>query len=217
MAKKLLFAALLVTTLCARAQGPGSAFGKEPDDKLKQMYAETYDRKREIRLDGKKYRIYNNYVTFGIGKGYNTVWSRFFHATAADFHFHIRKTYFQTGGYLQGRNFYDRQQIQLHLAPGYRRESYQYFWAAYGGFSYSNGYYPVSLQNAAGTDTVIYDLMSEPGLYAAIHAFYKLRFDYGIGLTLFGDINKRQSMVGARIELFFSGAYRGTVVRKEED
>ena len=208
---------MLVTTLGAPAQGPGSAFGKEPDDRLKQMYAEPYDRKREIRLDGKKYRIYNNYVTFGVGKAYNSAWKQLFLATAADFNFHIAKAHFQLGGFLQGQNFYTRQQVQLHLGGGYRRESYQYFWAAFGGLSYTNGYYPFTLKTMGGSDSLIHPVMSVPGLYAAVQLFYKLRFDYGIGLTVFGDVNQLQSTVGARIELFFSGAYRGTVVRKDED
>lgn len=217
MLKKPLFAVLLISSLAACAQGPKSAFGSEPLDKLTQMYAEAYDRRKEIRLDGKKYRIYNNYVTFGVGKAYNSAWKQLLLATAADFNFHIRKTHFQLGGFLQGQNFYTRQQVQLHLAAGYRKESYQYFWAAYGGVSYSEGYYPLTLKTAGGKDTLTYPLMRVPGLHAAVQLFYKLRFDYGVGLTLFGDVNERQTTAGARVELFFSGAYRGTVVRKDED
>lgn len=217
MYRKALFIFLLAPALLARAQGDKSAFGKEPDSKLSQLYREPYDRKREIRLDGKKYRIYNNYVTLGVGKGYNSAWKELFVATGADFNFHIRKAGFQAGGYLQGQDFYTKQQLQAHLASGYRKESYQYFWAAYGGISYTNGYYPKTLKSVAGNDSLIHPVMSEAGLYAAVQLFYKVRFDYGIGLTVFGDVNGKQSMVGARIELFFSGAYRGTVLHKDEE
>ncbi len=199
-----------------RAQNTKSIFGKEPDNQLKGFYAEPYDKKKEIKLDGKKYRIYNNYVTFGIGKGYNSIWKQGFIATGFDFNFHLRKTYFQAGTYLQGPSFYNKQQIQMHLAGGYRKESYKYFWAAYGGLSYTNGFYPVTLKDGGGKDSTIHPIMSEIGIYAALQAFYKLKFDYGIGLTIFGDVNQKQYMVGARIELFFSGAYRGTILHTDE-
>ena len=45
----------------------------------------------------------------------------------------------------------------------------------------------------------------------------KVKFDYGLGLTFFGDVNKIQSMIGARFELFFSGAFRGNIRHKEEE
>jgi len=214
---KALFLLLIGFVALTKAQNSPSAFGKEPDSQLKELYKEPYDKKREIKLDGKKYRIYNNYVTFGVGKGYNSVWDQGFLATAADFNFHIRKPYFQAGSYLQGHDFYTRQQVQLHLAAGYRSESYKYFWAAFGGVSYTNGYFPYALKDIKGEDSLIHPIMSEVGLYAAFQLFYKLKFDYGIGLTAFADVNSKQYMVGARIELFFSGAYRGTILHKDEE
>lgn len=216
--KKALFFLLIGSAAIMVAQGDKSAFGKEPNSQLKELYKEPFDRKKEIKLDGKKYRIYNNYVTLGVGKGYNTIWDQAWFATAADFNFHIQKAYFQSGFMVQGPSFYNRQQVQLHLAGGYRKESYKYFWAAFGGLSYTNGYYPLMLKGVNGKDSAYANpppLMSEVGLYAAVQLFYKVKFDYGIGLTIFGDVNEKQSMVGARIELFFSGAYRGTIIRKD--
>jgi len=216
--KKALFFLFIGFVLVSRAQDNKSAFGKEPNSQLKTLYAEPFNRKTEIKLDGKKYRIYNNYVTLGVGKAYNSIWDQGFVVTGADFNFHIRKAYFQMGGFLQGPSFYNKQQVQLHLAGGYRKESYKYFWAAFGGFSYTNGYYPLMLKDMAGKDSVNrFPIMSQPGLYAAMQLFYKVRFDYGIGLTVFGDVNSKQYLVGARIELFFSGAYRGTILHKDEE
>jgi hypothetical protein len=218
MLRKALLILLLPVAQAACGQAGNSAFGKEPDDKLKQLYAEPYDRKKEIRLEGKKYRIYNNYVTLGAGPGYNSAWKSVFLVSGADFNFRIQKARFQAGTYLQGQNFNTRQQIQLHFGGGYRKESYKYFWAAYGGFSYSIGSYPRSfVSDFTGKDTTIYPTMREPGLYAAAQLFYKLKFDYGIGATVFGDVNGKQYVAGIRIELFFSGAYRGTVLHKDEE
>jgi hypothetical protein len=217
-AKKALFFLFIGSVALTQAQGDKSAFGKEPNSQLKELYAQPYNKKTEIKLDGKKYRIYNNYVTLGIGKGYNSIWNSGFITTGADFNFHIQKTYFQMGGYVQGPSFYNKQQVQLHGAAGYRKESYKYFWAAFGGLSYSNGFYPFMLKDAKGEDSVTtYPIMSQVGVYTAVQFFYKLKFDYGIGLTLFGDINSKQYFVGARVELFFSGAYRGTILHKDEE
>ncbi|HXB41954.1 MAG TPA: hypothetical protein VNZ49_15540 [Bacteroidia bacterium] len=215
--KNLLFALFIGFEALTNAQNPKSAFGSEPNSLLKSMYAEEFDKKKEIKIDGKKYRIYNNYVTFGIGKGYNNIWNQGFVVTGFDFNFHIRKAYFQTGGFLQGPSFYNKQQVQLHMGAGYRKESYNYFWAAYGGLSYTNGFYPRTLTDVTGKDSVIHPVMSEIGAYVAVQMFYKLKFDYGAGLTIFGDINQKQYVIGARIELFFSGAYRGTILHKDEE
>ncbi len=219
-AKTALFFLFIGSVAFMQAQGPKSAFGKEPDSQLKELYAQPYNKKTEIKLDGKKYRIYNNYVTLGVGKGYNSAWNTGFITTGADFNFHIQKTYFQLGGYLQGPTFYDKLQVQMHGAAGYRKESYKYFWAAFGGLGYTNGYYPLMLKGVSGKDSARANpppIMSEIGVYAALQMFYKVKFDYGIGLTIFGDANQKQAFVGARIELFFSGAYRGTILHKDEE
>jgi hypothetical protein len=216
MFRKLVFAFLAALPLLGLAQG--GAKSENPDEKLAGLYKEPYDRKKEIRYDGKKYRIYNNYVTLGVGKGYNSLWNDGWTYTAVDFNFHLSKTYYQAGGYVAGPSFYNKEQVQLHLGAGYRKESYNYFWAVFGGLGYTNGFYPVQLKDMAGKDSAkIYPIMSLPGFHFAAQAFYKLKFDYGIGLTIFADVNSKQYNVGARIELFFSGAYRGTIRHKEED
>lgn len=216
MIKNLLF--LLFTGSALLSFGQGAPRSENPDQQLTGLYKEDYDRKKEIRYDGKKYRIYNNYVTLGVGKGYNSIWKDTWTYTGVDFNFHIRRAYFQGGGFVSGPSFYNKEQVQLHLAGGYRKESYKYFWAVFGGLSFTNGFYPVPVKDMAGNDSAkAYPIMSEVGAYVAAQLFYKLKFDYGIGLTAFADANSKQYCVGARIELFFSGAYRGTIRHKEQD
>ena len=218
MLKKTFYILLFSTAwFCAIAQGNKSAFGDSPGSLLKSLYKEEYSRKKEIKLDGKKYRIYNNYVTVGAGKGYNSGWNEGLFTSAVDFNFHLQKTYFQMGGLLQGRSYGDNQLIQLHFCAGYRKESYNYFWAAYGGLSYTDGFFPLYLKNTTGGDSTVIQSVKQIGLYAAVQAFYKVKFDYGIGFTLFGDVNQQEYMVGLRLELFFSGAFRGNIRHKEEE
>jgi hypothetical protein len=171
--------------------------------KLSEMYKEPYERKREVIFQNKKYHIYNNYVTGGIGKCYNSGWNNVQLCPALDFNFHIGKQSFQIGGVLSEPNFGINNCLQIHLCYGYRIERSNYMLAAYGGISHTSGYLkPVN-------DTTPSVSFSNVGVYLALQCFYKLKFDYGAGLTAFVDANATQILTGIRLELFFSGAYRG--------
>jgi hypothetical protein len=170
---------------------------------LKQIYSEPFDRKREVVFKNKKYRVYNNYITGGIGKCYNSGWSNVQLCPALDFNFHIGKQSFQIGGLLSEPNFGINNCLQLHAGWGYRYERSNYMLAAYGGISHTSGFLkPVN-------DTTSAASFSNVGAYIALQCLYKVKFDYGIGLTAFVDINATQILTGIRAELFFSGAYRG--------
>ena len=171
---------------------------------VKGLYREAFDKKKEIVLQNKRYRIYNNYLSAGVGQCYNSGWKEVELCTSFDFNFHATKKYFQIGGNLVGPALWNNNCIQLHAGWGYRLERCNYQVAAYGGVSFSDGYY---------LKTTNYDSlkikMSSVGVYAAIQGFYKFKFDYGLGLSSFVDVNPKQTLVGLKVELFFSGAYKG--------
>lgn len=169
---------------------------------LKNAYSEPFERKREVVFKNKKYRIYNNYVTGGAGKCYNSGWREGEICPALDFNFHIGKKYFQIGGMLAGPRFGVNNCVQSHLCWGYRFERVNYMLAAYGGLSYITGYY-------LPKDSVNQKPFRTAGAYIALQYFYKVKFDYGLGATAFLDVNTTQILSGIRVELFFSGAYRG--------
>jgi hypothetical protein len=178
-------------------------FARENKEIIK-LYKDTFERKKEIVLQNKRYRIYNNFLSAGIGQCYNSGWQEMEINTSFDFNFHARKNYFQIGGNLVGPALWNNNCIQLHAGWGYRLERCNYMLAAYGGVSFSDGYY---LQT---TDTnTVKTKMNSVGGYIALQAFYKFKFDYGIGMSTFFDVNAKQSLVGIKIELFFSGAYKG--------
>lgn len=214
MLKKLAVICALLATFSLKAQ---QTVNQHIESELSKLYKEEYSRKKEIKVDGKKYRIYNNYVTLGAGEGYNTAFKTNLFTSGVDFNFHLQKSRFQAGGLLQGRSYNNSQLIQFHLCYGYRKESYKYFWAIYGGISYMDGYNPVKLKDVAGNDSTILAHFTQNGIYAAAQLFYKLKFDYGLGLTVFADANQRQNMIGARLELFFSGAFRGNLHHKDDE
>ena len=177
---------------------------KRYNKELTKLYKDTFERKKEIVIQNKRYRIYNNYLSAGVGQCYNSGWKEFDLCSSFDFNFHARKNYFQIGGNLVGPALWNNNCIQLHAGWGYRIERSNYLLAAYGGVSFSDGYY---LQTT-NTDTFKIRLGSV-GVYAAVQCFYKLKFDYGLGVSTFFDVNQKQTLVGLKVELFFSGAYRG--------
>lgn len=186
---------------------PNETFKKE-NEEIAKLYKQPFDRKAEIVLQNKRFRIYNNYVTFGLGVCYNSGWNRSQQATQLDYNFHVKRNRFQAGFLLAGPGFRDNNLVQLHVGMGYRFERCNYHWAVYGGVSYSQGYRLLTgyLQNP---DTIYKSEFHAIGGYANIACYYKLKFDYGIGASAFIDANSKQYLVGIKVELFLSGAFKG--------
>jgi hypothetical protein len=169
------------------------------------LYKDTaYDRKAEIVIKNKRYRIYNNCITIGGGYAYNSGWPQVQLNSAVDYQFHVKKFQFQIGALLLGPKLLTLSTAaNAHVGFGYKREHCNYFWAVYGGISYTGGY------KKADTSKVYNEHISTFGGYVNAKIFYKINFDYGIGASAFFDINSAQKIVGIRAELFFSGAYKG--------
>ena len=177
---------------------------KKENEEIAALYKLPFDKKQEIVLQNKRYRIYNNYVTGGVGKCYNSSWQDLETSTSLDYNFHLKRNRFQTGFLLAGPSFRNNNVIQLHAGMGYRLERCNYHWAVYGGVSYSDGY---RLQSSSVPDSVF--KFSTIGVYSNLQFFYKLKFDYGLGVSAFIDANTREVLTGINIQLFLSGAYKG--------
>lgn len=164
-----------------------------------------YDRKKEIVYDGKRYRVYNNYLTFGAGKAYSDIRRIEQSVINADFQFHLTKEYFQVGFFMSGDQFLRNTNLQGHLCYGYRYEKELFNLAGFVGPSYS--YFVTGSTDTAG----VFHVKSNNTLggYIALQGVYKIKYDVGIGIELFADISPLQKMAGARIICYFSGAYRG--------
>jgi hypothetical protein len=67
-------------------------------------------------------------------------------------------------------------------------------------------------------DTVeTYRTFQQAGLYFQTEIIKKIKYDVGIGFSLFGDFNQEQSIMGLRGVLYFSGAYLGKKERKYDE
>ena len=164
-----------------------------------------YNKKAEIVYDGKRYRVYNNYLTFGIGDAYSDIRAKDQVGLNVDFQFHLQKEYFQAGFFMTGDQLLRNTNIQGHLCYGIRREKQKYNLAGFIGPSYST-----FLTSVADSSGLLYITPHETlGGYLCLQGVYKIKYDVGIGAELFADISPKQKMFGARVILYFSGAYRG--------
>jgi hypothetical protein len=175
---------------------------KKENEEIAALYKLPFDKKQEIVLQNKRYRIFNNYVSGGIGQCYNSSWQDIETSASLDYNFHLKRNQFQTGFLLVGPSLRDKNVIQFHAGMGYRVERCNYHWSFYGGVSYSDGYRLQSSSDSVFKFTAI-------GVYSNIQFYYKLKFDYGLGVSAFIDANSKEALTGMSIQLFLSGAYKG--------
>jgi hypothetical protein len=168
-----------------------------------------YNAKKEVIVDGKRFRVYNNYLDIGAGEGLNTALPATQFILNVDFHFHIRKNYFQLGTFLSGDRFLSFNNYSAHLAYGRRWETLTHNIFVCAGPSYSWGY-PLVNGNYSSAIYTIY------GGYIEGEYIYKLAYDLGVGGSAFLDFNALQSVYGLRLTIFFSSAYRGDRKKKKE-
>jgi len=162
----------------------------------------SYNPKEEVTIDGKRYRVYNNWVNVGSGEGINSSlpWTQY--VLDVDMHFHFGKQYLQLGTFLSGDRFLSFNNYNAHLCYGKRWESRTRNIYVCAGPSYSWGFPLVN----GNYDVTMYKLY---GVCAQAQYIFKHAYDLGLGITAFGDFNSRQTVYGLRLELYFSGAYRG--------
>lgn len=91
------------------------------------------------------------------------------------------------------------------MGYGYRKESARYNVAFFGGPTFFYGV--VGVPDTANTFKP--EFYQGVGVYAAAQAATKLVYDIGIGAELFAELNYKQNVVGIKLFLFFSGAYKG--------
>lgn len=122
-----------------------------------------------------------------------------------DFHFHIRRQYFQAGLAISGNQFLENNQTQIRLGYGYRKETAKYNLAFFGGPTLFYGVH--GIPDTAGTFKP--EFYQGVGVYGCAQAVKKLTYDMGVGAELFAELNYKQNVLGIKFFLFFSGAYRG--------
>jgi hypothetical protein len=164
--------------------------------------------KREIIIDYKRFRVYNNWFSGGGGLALNTANPYPQLAIAVNYNFHITRHYFRIGGMMSGDNFGLWNNYQLHAAwIPYRKETEKYNLAFMAGPSYATGYKFVMPPH-------IYDNLNpytEWGGYAEVQYIHKIFYDVGVGGAFFLNVNAKNSIIGLRADIYLSGAFKGYV------
>jgi hypothetical protein len=195
---------LFILTFCI-ILGESCFSQKDTLSKVSENDTTLFDRKKEIAFDGKRYRVYNNWLSVAAGVNYNTKWPKDEKNIGVDFSFHLKANYFRVGGFLSGTDFTAANNYSFHLGYGLRKEEEKFNLSAFIGPSLSYFRRPLSDSSTYNLGTVY----NEIGGYAVIEAVYKIKYDLGIGGQIFCDYNQVQMIYGARIILYFSSAYRG--------
>jgi hypothetical protein len=183
--------------LPALAQEPAPSKHDKPAKKPEQ----TYYKQEEIIHDGKLYRVHNNYLSFGAGIIASSIRDEIQRTIGVDFQFPIQKAHFQVGVVMSGESYTSNNTLQAHLCYGLRKETTKTNLAAFIGPSFYTGV----TEDAAG-EALFYEGV---GAYICFQAIAKVKYDVGLGLELFGEVNAAQSMIGIKVIAFFSGSYRG--------
>ena len=177
-------------------------------DTAKFKVQENY--KREFVIGDKRYRVYDNWVNFGAGIAYHSKNPRMQMILGLDMNFHIKKAYFNAGGYVSGDGYGQWNNYQLHAGYfGFRKQNLKMHMAACGGLSFTNGYEFVYAGHYLSQP------FNELGIYAEYQYVRKKEYTTGLGLTTIVNVNKKGLLVGLRLDGYLSGAYRGYVKGKE--
>lgn len=162
-----------------------------------------YDGDKTIVINNNKFKVYNNWLSGGAGEINNFTREGYEFTLGADYNFHIQAKYFQLGFCFSGFDINNFKDYDYHLGLGKRIENAKYNFAFFIGPAYATGFIKVNGTYSAGK---IYNKLS---LYGSIQMTKKIKYDVGIGPTLFFDLNQYQNMAGIRLDIYFSGAYKG--------
>lgn len=159
--------------------------------------------KGRIVYQNRIYKQNASYLTMGYGAGFGFESKKIEQNMILSYHYFINKIGLQLGYHSSSDTKIWWQSYQklneLFLGAGRRWEGLRYNYSAFAGPSWAYGNYLV-------TDSLFHPF-GNPGLHAEVQATYKIAYDLGIGLSVYGSLNRAYSAVGAQIHLYFSTAY----------
>lgn len=166
----------------------------------------------EIIINNKIYKPGSSWLKIGEGIGYNSSLKSNELNTLISISFRIRNTYLQIGYHLSSDKFISQYTYQklnnLYVATGWRKETEKYNLSLFAGPSYSYGGYWFD-NDSIGEKR--YKGFSEVGFIAVADYTFKIFYDLGFGLSLYGSINKNYTVFGVQAHFYFSGAFKGEI------
>ncbi len=169
----------------------------------------------EFVLGNKIYKPYSNWLKIGQGYSYHFILSEKEFNTTIAYSFKIKKNWFQTGYHVSSDKFFIKPTMQrlndIFFLYGFRKETHKFNFATFAGltFAYGGTFHHAEWSN--GTLTKWYVGFNQIGVLGTVDITYKPVFDIGIGMSVFGSINKKYNVVGLQLHIFLSGAYKSKI------
>jgi len=173
------------------------------------------DKYEEFIIKDKIYKPGCTWLKFGIGTGYN--WNRQEGESNANLaiSFRIKNLYLQTGYHVSSDMFFTQRSYQklndLYLAPGWRRETLKSNISVFAGPSFAYGGTFDHYCYTNGITLKYYRGFNQIGLFGSAEYTFKIFYDLGFGVSIYGSYNKYYSVTGIQAHFYFSGAFKGAI------
>lgn len=179
--------------------------------KAKSKYDKMFD---EVKYGDNVYQQGSNWFTAAGGMSYCTNSNLWFRNFSLAYHHRFRAMYFRGGWHYAGEKFFFKhkdkevramQQVNdFHIGAGLRLEDRWYNFGFFIGPAWTIAWkqdpaYP------SGTVSKIYNTI---GAHVEIQATFKIFYDMGLGLSLYGSFNKHYQTIGLQAHLYFSTAFK---------
>ena len=188
-----------------------SVFAQEGEDESFQVFGkDTVYPLRDGRfiLNERIYKKNSPYLTMAYGAGYNINKSTIEQNLLISYHHFIRNVGLSIGYHASSdiqvwwRSY--QKQNDLFLAGGWRLEGLRYNLGVFAGPSLAYGSYVAWSDEHEGNRAYGFTTL---GGVAELQFTYRIFYDIGVGLSLYGSYNKDYAVAGAQVHLFFSTAY----------
>jgi hypothetical protein len=161
------------------------------------------EKNKEKNIDGNRYRVFNNYINFGMGVGRAFNNSTITLPVHIDYNFRVNNNMFQVGYFrsempILWGSYTENFVNDLHFGFNLRRENKKLNRGLIIGPSVNFG-----LKNNVS--------FLEPGVYASAQLIRKVFYDVGFGLSVFANYNRAYAFAGSRLEIYLSSSYKGKI------
>lgn len=169
----------------------------------------------EIIIKDKIYKPGSSWLKIGEGYGYHYSLDEFELNTLISFTVRIKNVYLQGGYHVSCDKFFTKHSYQklndFYIATGWRKETNKANITAFIGPSYAYGGTLDHVTDTGGVHQKWYRGFNDLGIYGCIDYTFKLYYDLGFGLSLYGSANKSYSVIGLQAHFYFSGAFKGEI------
>lgn len=165
----------------------------------------------EVKYKDKVYRQGSNWFDFGLGYAYNIDKKSFDNTFTMAYHYRYKGVYFNGGFHYTTQQLFDIKPLRvlrpmeflldIYLGAGLRTEGRWHHIGFFIGPSFA------TTLISRPDDSKISDLKFQLGAYVKTEIIFKLFYDLGLGVSVFGSFNKRYQVAGLQITFYFSNAF----------